>query len=184
VVEQMSILSQDRSVTPAELEKYGIVPNLDDSTSISRFTGADFHRGANFDSNLQFFFQSIVELRKEIDDLKAQLNAGKMELPKVVSAIQPLPHSVSTASAESAQEYHVVVPQDVHKGTHVPMAEEITAEEVEEVEDENLNIFDMEKRNIIKALERNRFRRKLAAKELGISERTLYRKIKDYGIED
>ena len=42
----------------------------------------------------------------------------------------------------------------------------------------------MEKRNIILALQRNHYRRKAAAEELGISERTLYRKIKDYGIEE
>ncbi|MBO4642529.1 MAG: sigma-54-dependent Fis family transcriptional regulator [Bacteroidaceae bacterium] len=185
IVEQMSILCQDRSITPADLEKYGVVPNLDETTSISRISGPEFHRGANFESNLQFFFQSVVELRKEVDELKARLNAVKIELPKTVTTIQPISHSMADQSQiESAQEYHVVIPQDTPKHTHVPMAEEITAEEAEEVEDENLNIFDMEKRNIIKALERNRYRRKLAAKELGISERTLYRKIKDYGIED
>ena len=185
IVEQMSILCQDRSITPADLEKYGVVPNLDETTSISRISGPEFHRGANFESNLQFFFQSVVELRKEVDELKARLNAVKIELPKTVTTIQPISHSMADQSQiESAQEYHVVIPQDTPKHTHVPMAEEITAEEAEEVEDENLNIFDMEKRNIIKALERNRYRRKLAAKELGISERTLDRKIKDYGIED
>ena len=42
----------------------------------------------------------------------------------------------------------------------------------------------MEKRNILKALQRNHYRRKAAADELGISERTLYRKIKAYGIEE
>lgn len=185
IVEQMSILCQDRSITPADLEEYGVVPNLDETTSISRINGPDFHRGANFESNLQFFFQSVVELRKEVDELKARLNAVKIELPKTVTTIQPISSPMSDPSqVEAAQEYHVVIPHDAPKSTHVPMAEEITAEEAEEVEDENLNIFDMEKRNIIKALERNRYRRRLAAKELGISERTLYRKIRDYGIED
>lgn len=185
IVEQMSILCQDRAITPADLEKYGVVPNLDETTGISRFYGSDYRRGANFESNLQFFIQSVVELRKEVEELKTRLNAAKMELPKTVTTIQPISNSMSDRpQVETAQEYHVVIPQDATKNAHVPMAEEITAEEAEEVEDENLNIFDMEKRNIIKALERNRYRRKLAAKELGISERTLYRKIRDYGIED
>ena len=52
------------------------------------------------------------------------------------------------------------------------------------MEDENLNLFEMEKRNILKALQRAHYRRKAAAEDLGISERTLYRKIKDYGIEE
>jgi transcriptional regulator with PAS, ATPase and Fis domain len=64
-----------------------------------------------------------------------------------------------------------------------PIEEDIqTAEEI--VEDENLNLFEMEKRNILKALQRAHYRRKAAAEDLGISERTLYRKIKDYGIEE
>ena len=64
-----------------------------------------------------------------------------------------------------------------------PIEEDIqTAEEI--VEDENLNLFEMEKRNILKALQRAHYRRKLAAEELGISERTLYRKIKAYGIDE
>ena len=57
-----------------------------------------------------------------------------------------------------------------------------TPEEV--MEDETLNINNMERRNIMKALQRNHYRRKAAADELGISERTLYRKIKAYGIEE
>lgn len=57
-----------------------------------------------------------------------------------------------------------------------------TAEEV--LEDDSLNINDMEKRNIIKSLQRNHYRRKDAADELGISVRTLYRKLKAYGIEE
>ena len=57
-----------------------------------------------------------------------------------------------------------------------------TAEEI--VDDNTLNIGDMEKRNILLALQRNHYKRKLAAEELGISERTLYRKIKAYGIDE
>ena len=54
----------------------------------------------------------------------------------------------------------------------------------EEYVEESLSIEDQEKRLIIKALEKNRGRRKKAAEELHISERTLYRKIKEYGLED
>lgn len=50
-------------------------------------------------------------------------------------------------------------------------------------EDDSLNLEEMEKRNIIRALQQSHNRRKIAAQMLGISERTLYRKINDYGIE-
>jgi DNA-binding NtrC family response regulator len=58
-------------------------------------------------------------------------------------------------------------------------------DDIEEVtEDDNLNLRDMEKRAIISALQKSRNRRKIAAEMLGISERTLYRKIIEYGIEE
>jgi DNA-binding NtrC family response regulator len=66
--------------------------------------------------------------------------------------------------------------------THTQQHQYDDIEEVKEVE--NLNLEELEKRNIVKALQQSHNRRKLAAKSLGISERTLYRKIKDYGLED
>ena len=58
-------------------------------------------------------------------------------------------------------------------------------DDIEEVTDEeSLNIEEMEKKMIIKALQQSHNRRKVAAQLLGISERTLYRKINDYGIEE
>ena len=54
----------------------------------------------------------------------------------------------------------------------------------EEYVEESLSIDEQEKRLIIKALEKNRGRRKKAAEELHISERTLYRKIKEYGLDE
>jgi DNA-binding NtrC family response regulator len=49
--------------------------------------------------------------------------------------------------------------------------------------EESLSLGDLKRQTIVKALEKNRGRRKNAAAELGISERTLYRKIKEYGLE-
>ena len=77
------------------------------------------------------------------------------------------------------------IPVSAQKKTPNTQPEELdipTAEEI--VDDDTLNIGDMEKRNILLALQRNHYKRKLAAEELGISERTLYRKIKAYGIDE
>jgi transcriptional regulator with PAS, ATPase and Fis domain len=56
-------------------------------------------------------------------------------------------------------------------------------QDTEEIVEESLSLSDKEVELINKALEKHNHKRKLAAKELGISERTLYRKIKEYGIE-
>jgi DNA-binding NtrC family response regulator len=60
---------------------------------------------------------------------------------------------------------------------------DLRVSEVEDIE-ENLSLMEVEKRMIEKSLQKHRGRRKNAALELGISERTLYRKIKEYGLED
>jgi len=56
-------------------------------------------------------------------------------------------------------------------------------QDTEEIVEESLSLSDKEIELIIKALEKHNHKRKMAARELGISERTLYRKIKEYGIE-
>jgi transcriptional regulator with PAS, ATPase and Fis domain len=77
------------------------------------------------------------------------------------------------------------VPVSTQKKVQHTQPEELDISNAEEiVDDDTLNIGDMEKRNILLALQRNHYKRKLAAEELGISERTLYRKIKAYGIDE
>jgi transcriptional regulator of acetoin/glycerol metabolism len=61
--------------------------------------------------------------------------------------------------------------------------ERVGIQDTEEVVEESLSLTDREKELIIKALDKNNGKRKLAAAELGISERTLYRKIKEYGLD-
>jgi DNA-binding NtrC family response regulator len=65
----------------------------------------------------------------------------------------------------------------------MPIRKEHRGAQVEDIE-ENLSLMEVEKRMIEKSLQKHRGRRKNAALELGISERTLYRKIKEYGLED
>jgi DNA-binding NtrC family response regulator len=66
---------------------------------------------------------------------------------------------------------------------NVSPRKDLRVSEVEDIE-ENLSLMEVEKRMIEKSLQKHRGRRKNAALELGISERTLYRKIKEYGLED
>ena len=66
--------------------------------------------------------------------------------------------------------------------------EDAVAEEIQETrpqkEEESLNLNDNQRQMVVRALERNNGNRKKAAQELGISDRTLYRRIKEYGLED
>jgi len=78
------------------------------------------------------------------------------------------------------QQYEPVQPVNV---SYSPPKESRVIEDTEEVIEESLSLIDREKELIKKALEKNNGKRKLAAAELGISERTLYRKIKEYRID-
>jgi transcriptional regulator of acetoin/glycerol metabolism len=71
----------------------------------------------------------------------------------------------------------------LHANSHAPVLMNDDIQQHEEVE-ESLNIMDKEKELIIKALKKHKSRRKDASADLGISERTLYRKLKEYDIDD
>ena len=175
ITEQLNILSQERTITPEVLAKYGIVPNSDEETGIAPLSMKSNATRRDYENEIKWLARAVMELRNEVNELKSQTHTDSS------ASTAPLPPSIhNTPSSAITVQNH-----PVHKmnDTQIPADEEIlTAEEI--VEDENLNLFEMERRNIIKALQRSHYKRKAAAEDLGISERTLYRKIKDYGIEE
>lgn len=195
LTEQMSILMRDtRIVTPAILADYEIWPGNDDTGGLVRVS----HRTADDHSYAQereMLFQMITALHNEINDLRQRMSqqghttathidakdadAVPMDAADVGAATMAMPTSQTVATQHSAFSVPAsqVIANTYHtQPDHTPYAEEYV--------EETLSIEDQEKRLIIKALERSRGRRKKAADELHISERTLYRKIKEYGLED
>ena len=166
VTEQLSILSESRSITPDMLAKLGITPNSDADTGIATIGSSNNSGGQHdYEQEIKILAHAVFELRSEVQELKEKLQGQNWhEAP----AGTTLPIPVSTQKkVQHAQ----------HEELDISTAEEI-------VDEDTLNIGDMEKRNILLALQRNHYKRKLAAEELGISERTLYRKIKAYGIDE
>ena len=165
ITEQLSILSETRSITPEVLAKYGITPNSDADTGIATIGGSNSNTQHDYEQEIKILAHAVFELRSEVQELKDKLQGHNWhEAP-----------SGSTLPVPIAAQKKVQHSQPVE--LDIPTAEEI-------VDDDTLNIGDMEKRNILLALQRNHYKRKLAAEELGISERTLYRKIKAYGIDE
>ena len=89
-------------------------------------------------------------------------------------------HNLYSKGTLQKEPYEPVQPVKV---SYSPSRESRVIEDTEEVIEESLSLTDREKELIIKALDKNNGKRKLAAAELGISERTLYRKIKEYGLD-
>lgn len=184
VTEQMSILMRDsRIVTPEILSEYEIWPTIEEQGGLVR-VGAASSDSHSYQSEREMLFQMINALHREVNELKQKIASGAagstvpMESHVPVSPVTPVSPAVTVVPATSPSVLSVVSPdQNRHSQSDAtPYAEEYV--------EESLSIEDQEKRLIIKALEKNRGRRKKAADELHISERTLYRKIKEYGLEE
>jgi transcriptional regulator with PAS, ATPase and Fis domain len=123
--------------------------------------------------------QMINEMRTEINNLKQIITSMAQGVPPSQNTMSPLyyqiePHGFKPTEPSSDMQWNSAPAND--------NTEDVEFQDSEVVENEPITLSDREKHAIIKALEKNRGRRRQAAAELGISERTLYRKIKEYGI--
>lgn len=187
VVEQMSILEQGVQITPEVLYRYGIIAGQGESFALSR-VGKPGSEGGRHDweNEIKWLANAVLKLRSEVDELKKHLSpehqkhaSAPLQLEDMSSAtISPVGHEQEIPQIPQVHTPHVYVPTTPHVINQ-------SYDEIEELkEEDNLNLEEMEKRSIIRALQQSHNRRKVAAQMLGISERTLYRKIKDYGIEE
>lgn len=187
VVEQMSILEQGVQITPEVLYRYGIIAGQGESFALSR-VGKPGSEGGRHDweNEIKWLANAVLKLRAEVDELKKHLSpehqkhaSAPLQLEDMSNTtISPVGHEQEIPQIPQVQTPHVYVPTTPHVINQ-------SYDEIEELkEEDNLNLEEMEKRSIIRALQQSHNRRKVAAQMLGISERTLYRKIKDYGIEE
>ncbi len=168
VVEQMSFMCENRSITPEVLAEYQIYPSSD-STDIIAPKGAIHNEDAkDLKQTVEIMKYAIASLKQDVEMLKRKMGMHEGQVRQLEAPI----------TAAETQEVRIERPA-MHP-VHAHRLDE--GEDVEATED--LNIADMEKRMIERALRKHRNRRKNAAAELGLSERTLYRKIKDYGLEE
>jgi DNA-binding NtrC family response regulator len=180
VTEQISIIENERNVTADILAQYlpgphgSMVPALIKQDSNSDFSEREILYKVLFDMKKDMVDMKkmmLSMLQNGIDDKHLQEENAQF-INKLYSDIQQ-PQFYQSAPAPSA-------PQTTSSPYITPVNPPLT--DHVEVEEESLSIEGREKELIIKALEKYRGRRKNASKELGISERTLYRKIKEYGI--
>ena len=176
LTEQMSILMRDtRLVTPEVLSEYEIWPTIEEQGGLVRVSqsNAGDH---SYATEREMLFQMINALHREISDLKQQVgNMASGSTSHVSTSVAVTDATVMPVmQAEEVSRPHIM--EKHMRSDATPYAEEYV--------EESLSIDEQEKRLIIRALEKNRGRRKKAAEELHISERTLYRKIKEYGLEE
>lgn len=178
IAEQIAVLEKDRTLTAEVLESY--LPQEGRNNKLMRITP-----GAKDDfSERDLLYKVLFDMKKDMSELK------KLVLKMVQSGINPTEFDDHTPFINQLYR-EIEAPRDerhssstltIHHPNDENEKDEVsTAEEVEEVE-ESLSLIDQESDLIKKALLKHKGKRKLAAQELGISERTLYRKIKDLNL--
>ena len=181
ITEQMSVLSQEREISAEMLLHY--IPMDEESTQLATIPSQT--GGAHsYESERELLYKILYELRGNVSDLRRDVSSLRKQLDEArqlngvsgftsPNAITPV-KSVSDfpARMDKTPSIRPVIP---HHATEDAIVEEIN-------EPETLNLNDLGRQMLEKALERNNGNRKKAAQELGISDRTLYRRLKQYGL--
>lgn len=173
ITEQMSVLSEKREIDAETLLHF--IPRDQDSTQLATIPNGN--GSPSYESEREILYKILYELRGNVSDLRRDLNNVRKQLEESrqlngASGFQPAP--IATPNLPTAPDKQPIQ-------TPLQQVEEAEAEEISEPETLNLN--DIGKQLVEKALERNHGNRKKAAQELGISDRTLYRRIKQYGLD-
>ncbi len=186
VAEQISVLEESRNIGLEKLNEY--LPNASDS-NLPAIVGTRTKEG-DFSNEREILYKVLFDMKSDLNDLKKlTLELLKSsDTDKVQEENQSLIRKIYGDNGEEVEEEESqaleVLPLPEHRSEKPLVAPQEDkyhfAEEIQE--EETLSLQEKEIELIKKSLERNRGKRKAAATELGISERTLYRKIKQYDL--
>ncbi len=185
LVEQMSVLEMERTITPEVLLKY--LPKQNDS--LPAVIG-DRKKGEENFTERDILYKVLFDLKKDFNDMKGlihQILEGDTSRSEILEQHSDLLEDVENVTDKMGPinlDNEPLLLQESKSSSNNDYEEEIQDITHETAEDESLSIEEKEKELIQKALRKNNNKRKYAAQDLGISERTLYRKIKQYEIDE
>ncbi|MCH7409271.1 sigma-54 dependent transcriptional regulator [Belliella sp. DSM 111904] len=192
LAEQISLLEQEREIDAATLGRY--LPS-DQTRLPAPYTGSGASQEGSKDfSERDILYKVLFDMKKDMNELKqlvletyqsGELNANIIN--KHQNLFEDLEHSVkfdeTTSQPSSPVNFPLVIDQMKKNEDHESYEEEAIEDIIHEEDDNSLSLEKKEKEMIVKALQKHNNKRKHAANDLGISERTLYRKIKQYDID-
>ena len=176
ITEQMSVLSEKREIDAEELKKF--IPEDPESTQLATINKPGQH---SYENEREILYKILYELRGNVSDLRRDMTSLRKQLDEARQLSRPASFNNSFIAADNTP-VPAFNPAPRVQGFTSPSPEEAEAEEIK-AEPESLNLNDLGRQMVEKALERNGGNRKKAAQELGISDRTLYRRIKQYSLE-
>ena len=200
ITEQMSVLSREREINMETLMHF--IPRDEETTQLATIPQSS-NTSHSYENEREFLYKILYELRGNVSDLRREVGSLRKQLdearqlrgaegfssPTSVSSMSPTTYPAEFEKTQSITPAEGMMRHDtgiIQHDTGIIRAEEMGQSEPEEIEAEeikendSLNLDDLSKQMIEKALERNNGNRKKAAEELGISDRTLYRKINKY----
>lgn len=183
IAENMSVTSEEREITPEILSLYLPAENTSQGHVVALASKEETH---SFEKEREFIYQMLFDLRREVAELKQMV--GEKHLP-MVGRDTDSPTSSSRGLAIYQPQPALGRPMEKTYNSLIQDAEEVTDNDVaaKETDEEDVvvdgSLEEMERKSIKSVLNKNNGNRRLAAKQLGISERTLYRKIKEYDLE-
>ena len=164
ITEQISVLSEKREIDAETLSQF--IPQDPESTELATVEKAGKH---SYESERELLYKVLYELRGNVTELKQEIDALKKQLGE---------HGAMTA-----QQYGHSLPHIANGQMATVQAEDAVAEEIKNEPAEPMTREEHDKKEIMEALEKANGRRHEAAIALGISDRTLYRRLKQYGLD-
>lgn len=168
ITEQMSVLSSERNITAETMRKF--IPQDPESTMLATVNTGGSH---SYESERELLYKILYELRGNVSDLRREMNSMRKQMNETR-------HTANFVETDTNIR-PIIRPQGEPQINTRTDIQDAVAEEISEPE--SLNLGDLGRQMVMKALERNSGNRKKAAQELGISDRTLYRRIKQYGLD-
>ena len=174
ITEQISVLSTERTVTAEILQQF--IPQDQESTQLATIHREGEH---SFENEREILYKILFDLRGNVNDLRREMASLKKQIEDNGSNTQ------AAAPLQTTQLTPLQPIQPIATPITSTVEDAVAEEYVEpERELENLNLNVLSRQMLERALERNGGNRKKAAQELGISDRTLYRRLKQYGMDD
>ncbi len=178
VAEQLSVLEQERAIGIDTLSLY--LPNHD--MRLPAIVSSSSDQGSDFSSEREILYKVLFDMKSDLNDLK-QLTLELMNSSNTDQVRTENEGLIQKIYGDEQDQTERLLPSANEPKPYTQKTEGKFeyAEEIEE--EETLSLIEKELELIKKALERNHGKRKAAANELGISERTLYRKIKQFNLD-
>jgi DNA-binding NtrC family response regulator len=187
IAEQLSVLSQEKMVTSIEMKRF--LPEQQPNNRMPVLAGgAGSMSSAEFANERDILYKLFFDMKKDVTELKRMFLEVLQHPSNAAASARFANESLLREYPNGNEVQQPVLQQGVKQSVQTPAGQPVLLahddiHHHEEVE-ESLNIMDKEKELIIKALKKHRGKRKDAALDLGISERTLYRKLKEYDIDE